>query len=85
MKMVKEESYEFEGTNCEQNMIKDKKRDKKQKKSKKVKKIVKVQSNNSDFSEEDEIPLAAQLECSTGIYLLIFKWVPFNKFSFLSF
>lgn len=66
--MVKEDSYGNE-ISSQNKVNKERKREKKQKKSRRAKKLVKIQSNDSDFSEEDEIPLAAQLECSTGRFL----------------
>lgn len=64
--MVKEQSYGVNEINSQKQLVnKERKREKKQKKNRRAKKIVKLQSNDSDFSEEDEIPLAAQLECST--------------------
>ena len=63
--MVNDDSYVIHDiSNHEQIIYKERKREKKQKKKKKSK-ILKIQCNDSDFSEEDEIPLAAQLECST--------------------
>lgn len=45
---------------------KSKKRSK-QKKAKKVKRTSNFKKNESDFSDEDNIPLAVQLDCSTGV------------------